>query len=169
MVQTHKTYGLVTGLAVVVIGLILYVADLAFVKGVQYISYLPFIIGIILNGIAFSKANDGYVKFANVFSSCFKACAIVTLIVAGWSLLSVYIFPEMVDKAMDAAREQMQNNQDMDEEQVQQALELTKKFFTPFMIGGVVFGYMFFGAIFSLIGALVAKKKGQRPPSAPVQ
>lgn len=163
MVQTHKTYGLLTALAIIIINVILYVAGLAFTEQwTSYVAYVPFIIGIILNAIAFSKANDHNVKFGQVFSSGFKACAIITLISIAWSLLSIYVvFPEMKDKALEIAAEQMYKNPDMKESDIETALNMTKKFFVPFMIAGIVFGYMFFGAIFSLIGAAVAKKNPQ--------
>ena len=165
MKNTHMTYGFVTALVIIVVSVVLYVAGLAFKPGMQYITYLPFLIGVILNGVAFSNANNNYVTFGNVFSSCFKACAIITLVILVWSFISLAIFPEMKDKAMEMAREKMAKNPNMTDEQIDMAINMTKKYFTLFMVMGVVFGYMIFGAIFSLIGAAIAKKKG---PAAPV-
>lgn len=162
MTQTHKTYGLLIALAMIIINVILYVTGLSFKNNwTSYIAYIPFLIGIILNANAFSKANNAEVTFGTVFSSGFKASAITALILLGWSLLSVLvIFPEMKDKAMEMAANQMAENPDMTDEQIDVALSMTRKFFLPFMIGGVIFGTMFFGAIFSLIGAGIAKKNG---------
>ncbi len=167
MTQTHKIHGLLLAIAMIIINVILYVAGLSFdaeSSWTSYVAYIPFLIGIILNAVAFSKANDANVTFGNVFSSGFKASAIATLVLLGWSLLSaLVIFPEMKDKALEVAANQMAQNPDMTDEQIETALGMTKKLFVPFMIGGVVFGTMFFGAIFSLIGAAVAKKNGSKP------
>ena len=165
MKQTHKTYGLVIALIMVVFNVVMYITGMAFKQSaLSYLGYLPFLIGIIMNANAFSKANDGYVTFGNVFSSGFKASAIITIILLAWTLLSIFvIFPEMKDKAMEMAMEKMAENPDMGEEELEMGVSMMKKFFVPTMIGGIVFGTMFFGAIFSLIGAAIAKKKGAAP------
>jgi hypothetical protein len=164
MTQTHKTYGLVIALVMIVINVVMYLTNLSMKEGaLQYISYIPFLIGIILNANAFSKANDGYVSFGSVFSSGFKASAITTLILTAWTILSVFlIFPEMKEKSLEMAAEQMANDPKLTQEQIDTALGMTEKFLVPFMIGGVVFMTMFFGAIFSLIAAAITKKKGLR-------
>ena len=159
----HLTYGLVIALAMIVVNVILYVTGLAFKPGMQYISEIPFLVGLILNAQAFSKANDGYVTFGQVFSSCFKASAIITLILLVWGFISSAIFPEMQEKALEMARENMEKQGKMSDEQIQTALDMTQKYFKLFMVAGVVFGTMFFGAIFSLIAAATAKKKGVPP------
>lgn len=163
--QTHKQYGLIIGLAMIVIGLILYVLDFSFESWSQYVVYIPFLIGLILNAQAFSKANDGYVTFGQTFSSCFKAVAIITLISIAWSLISFYIFPEMVDKAIESAREKMIQQGNSDEE-IETAMQfMTGTTLKVVMIGSVLLMYMILGAIFSLIAAGMAKKKGPMPPN----
>jgi len=162
MKQTHMMYALVTGIIMIILGVILYMAGVAFKPGMQYVSDIPFLIGIIMNGMAFSKANDGFVTFGNVFSSCFKASAIITLMSLVWAFIALMIFPEMVDKGMEIAQQKMAE-QGMSGEKMDQAMEMTKKYFKVFMIGGIVFGMMFYGLIFSLISAAIAKKKGPNP------
>lgn len=161
--SVHVKYGLGIGIAMVIIGLIIYVSGSAFAPGVQYISYIPFLVGIILNAIAFSKVNDGYVTFGKVFGNCFKAAMIVTLVIVLWSVLSMVIFPEMKEKALTMARDEMLKRQKMTDEQVEMALNVTRKYWNTFLIAGALFGTLFWGAVFSLIGALVAKKKGDNP------
>ncbi len=161
--DTHIMYGFIVGIVMVIINMILYVLGLAFKPGMQYIAYIPFLIGIILNAMAFSKANDGYVTFGNIFGSCFKASMIITIVILAWSILSMYIFPEMKDKAMSVAREKMAENPKMTDEQMDMGMNMMKKYWNVFLIGGVIVGTMFFGAIFSLIGGAVAEKKGENP------
>jgi Protein of unknown function (DUF4199) len=161
--QIHIPYGFITGLAMVIVGLIIYLAGAAFKPGMQYVSYIPFLVGILLNGIAYSKANDGYVTFGNVFGSCFKASMIVTIVIVAWSLASMAIFPEMKEKALTIAREEMAKNPKMTDDTIDAAINMTKKYWNVFLIAGAIFGTLFYGALFSLIGALVAKKKDAPP------
>lgn len=162
--QTHMMYGLITGLAIIVVSTLLYVSGLGFKPWARWIGYVPFLIGLILNAQAYAKANDHFVDFGNVWSSCFKASAIVTLIVLAGSFISIWIFPDMVDKGMEMARAQMEAKGNISEEQIDQTMEMTKKFFVPFMMGGIVFGYMIVGALLSLIAAAIPKKKGSGTP-----
>ncbi len=159
----HIMYGFIAGVAMVVINLVLYLTGMSFKPGAQYISSIPFLICIILNAIAFSKANDGFVTFGNVFGNCFKASMIVTLIIVGWSVISMFVFPEMKDKALNMAEEQMKKNPQVTDEQIDMAMGITKKYWNTFLIAGAIFGTLIYGVIFSLIGAIVAQKKGKAP------
>lgn len=156
-------YGLVTGLIMAVIGAAMYLAGVALKPGMQYVSYIPFIVGLILNAMAFTKANDGFVSYGNVFTSCFKATAIITLILLVWSLLSMAIFPHMKDEILEITRKKMAENPKMTDDQIEMAMNMTKKYWNIFMVGGIVFITMFWGAIFSLIAAAIPKKKGAAP------
>jgi hypothetical protein len=51
----------------------------------------------------------------------------------------------------------------MTDEIIEQALTMTRKFFIPFAVGGILIGTGIFGAIGSLIGAAVAKKNPVDP------
>jgi hypothetical protein len=161
--NTHIIYGLITGVVMVIIGLIIYIMGAAFVPGVQYISYLPFLVGVILSGNAFSKSKDGNVTFGNVFANCFKTAMIVTLIMVAWSILSTILIPGIKEKALDMARVEMMKKPGMTDDKIDMALNITKKYWTVFIIAGAIFGNLFWGAIFSLLGAAFAKKKGQQP------
>lgn len=161
--QTHLLYGFLTGLAIAIVAITLYVLGLNFEPWAQWVSYIPFIVGLILNAQKYAQENDHFVTFGKVFSSCFKAAAITALVVLGWSLISIYIFPEMKEKGMEIARQSMEEK-GLADEQIEQAIEMTKKYFVPFMMGGIVFGYMFFGALFSLVAAAIPKKKGEANP-----
>ena len=52
----------------------------------------------------------------------------------------------------------------MSESDINSALEMTKKFFVPFALAGVIVGFLIFGCIFALIGAAVAKKNANYNP-----
>jgi len=162
--QTHFTYGLITAIVMVIVGLILYLTGLAFKSSeMKYVAQVPFLIGIIMNAVAFSKANDGYVTFGNVFGSCFKMAMIVALIMVVWSIVQVFVFPDMKDKVMDMVRQEMAKKSNVTDEQIEMTLGYMKKYWTTMIIAGALFSTLFWGAIFSLIGGAIAKKNGQRP------
>ena len=50
------------------------------------------------------------------------------------------------------------SEKNLSEDQVEQALNMTKKFFMVFLIGGALLGYLIVGAIASVIGAAITKK-----------
>lgn len=160
--QTHIAYGFITAVAMILVNVILVVTKMNMKPGVQWLGFVPFLIGIIMNANAYSKANNGSVTFGQVFGSCFKATAIIAIVSVAWGFASMYIFPNMMDEAMEQARAKMAQNKDLSEEQIEQAMGYTRKFFKPLMVAGALFGTLFFGAIFSLIGAAVAKKNPQQ-------
>jgi hypothetical protein len=162
MKQTHIPYAVITAIVMIIVGVGLYVGGLAFTSWAEYVGLVPFLIGIILNAVAFSKANDEFVTFGNVFGSGFRATALITIIMLVWSFISILIFPEMVTKGMEMAREGMLKK-GMSDDQIDNAMNMARKYFKLFMIMGVIFRYVFWGVIFSLIGGAIAKKKGNNP------
>jgi len=57
----------------------------------------------------------------------------------------------------------MEDRGKMSSEQIDQAIDMTRRFFLPFTIGYILFGTLIIGAIASLLGAAVAKKKPINP------
>jgi Protein of unknown function (DUF4199) len=162
--QTHIMYGFITGIIMVVLGIVLYVTGLTFKnEAVQYIAQIPFLVGVILNAMAYSKANDGFVTFGNVFGSGFKMSLIVAIVMVVWSFIAMFVFPDMKDKVLALAREKMLVNPKVTEEQIDMSLNVMKKYWTAIMVAGALFGTLFYGAIFALIGGAIAKKNGERP------
>lgn len=156
--QTHIAYGVVTALAMIIIGVILEVTKLSYKPGLKYVSILAFLIGIILNAQAFSKANAADITFGQAFSSCFKMTAIIAIIMFVWSFIVIMIFPNMLEQSLEQARTEMANNPKLSEEQVDMAMNITRKYFKPLLHAGALFGTLFMGLIFSLIAAAIAKK-----------
>lgn len=156
--QTHIPYGFITALAMIIVGVILEVAKLNMNPAIQWLGMLPFLIGIILNAQAFSKANDADITFGQAFGSGFKASAIVAICMVAWSLISLMIFPDIQTRAIDKAQTDMMKK-GMSEEQIDMAIGMTRKYFKVFAVGGALLGTLFMGAIFSLIGAAIAKKQ----------
>lgn len=157
-ITTPATKGIVISLILIVIGLATYFLDLSENKGVQWVGYLVFIAAIIWSVSSFGKQINFNSTFGKYFGHGFKVTAIVTLIMILFTIIFILLFPDIKEKGMDAARKSMEAKGNMTSEQITQALGFTQKFFMVFVIGAALVGYLFFGAVASLIGAGVTKK-----------
>lgn len=156
-------HALIASAIVIVYGLVLHFAGLSFEKWAQYSELVPFIVLLFINANAYSKANNEYVTYGNVFGSGFKTSMIVGVILAIWGVISIFMFPEIKERAMEQAEQDMLAR-DLPEEQVEMSLQMTRDYFSLF--GGIFLFlfYAFWGTVFSLISAAVVKKKGELPP-----
>lgn len=160
---SHLMAGLVMGAVLILINVIFIIFDLTGNTKVSWIGSVINVGLLIYFIIEFGKANDNTKTFGELFSYGFKATAIVTLLLTAFMIIYSLVFPESADKAMEVAREQMSTKQELSDEQIDQALEITKKFYFPILIAGTLFGTMLIGAVGSLIGAGVTKKSPSNP------
>lgn len=157
----HFTYGLITGIIVVIIAVIFHITNVPPRSSLQYILYLPFATGVIMACMNYGKANNHLVTFGKVFTVGFKTTALITIIVLVWVIISFFVFPEMKEQAMEMAMTEIEE-QDMPDDQAETGMAFFEKFYYPTMIGGAIFGNMIPGLIFSLIGAVITKKEKPR-------
>jgi uncharacterized membrane protein YciS (DUF1049 family) len=110
-------------------------------------------------------AQNGYnVSFGNLFAHGFKTTAVIGCLFVIYTLISIFVlFPGTKEIALDQARTEMERSGKLPEEAIEQGLSITRKFFVPFAIAGALFGTILIGALASLIGAAVTKKKPQSP------
>lgn len=162
------TNGLILALALIVLSLITYFAGLSQNKSIQWVQFVIMIGALVFFCINHSKQMNGDVTFGNLFAHGFKTIATTTVIFVIYSYISFkFLFPEIVGQSLDQARIEMEKGGKLSESDIDNALEMTKKFFVPFAIGGIVFIFALIGAIGSLIGAGVAKKNPK--PATPFQ
>lgn len=159
-IMTPVTKGLLIALVTIVISVIGNIAKLEQELWFRWLSTIVMCAGVIWACISFAQQMDGNVTFGNVFAHGFKVTAVITVISIVYFVLAILVlFPEMKDKALETARQKMEEGGKMSEEQINQGVEMTKKFFMPFAIGAILFGTLVAGVIASLIGAGIAKKK----------
>jgi len=157
--------GLILSLITITFSIALYLTDLWQNKALGYVSYAIVLGGIIWSCIHYAKQMNGNVTFGNVFAHGFKVTATLIVITVVYTFLSVkVIFPEMTDKIIEVAAKEMEKNKNLTDDQIKSALDMTRKFMMPFMIGGTILGYGIFGAISSAIGAGIAKKNPNPTP-----
>ncbi len=151
--------GLLISLVLIVIGLIIYFAGQAQNKAIGWIQFCIMMGAIIWACINFAKQMQGNVTFGNVFAHGFKVTAAIAAITAVYAFLAFkFIYPELIDASIEEARKNMEAKGNVSDDQIKQALDMMKRFFIPFAIGGTLIMSAILGAVASLIGAAVAKK-----------
>jgi hypothetical protein len=163
-VMTHVQKGLLVSLILIVIGIAGYFTKLYTQSWFSWASNGILFIAVIWGCISYANQMNGQVTFGNVFAHGFKMSVVIALILIVWVLLAMTVlFPEMKDKTLEMARQRMEDRGNLTDSQIEQGVEFTRKFFIPFAIGGTLLGTLIFGAVASLIGAAVAKKKPVSP------
>jgi hypothetical protein len=165
--MTPLTKGLILGMITVVLSLLLqtFIPDLKEQQKYSWASLIIIFGGIIWACWSYAKDMNGNVTFGNVFAHGFKTTAVLTSISVVFTVITVtLIFPDLKDRAMENAREQMIEQGQLNDTQIDQAIEMTKKFFTVFAIGGVIISNLLIGVIASLIGGGVVKKNPNPTP-----
>ena len=160
---SHFVAGLIIAAILVIYSIILNFLDLSQNKGLGWLSYIILVGGLAFFVNLYGKAKDHQVTFGNLFSYGFKATAITTLIMVVFIVIFFMVFPEFKEKIMDAAREGMEKNGKMTDDQIDQGMQMFERNFILFSAGGVLFMYLILGAIGSLIGAAITKKQPHSP------
>jgi hypothetical protein len=152
--------GLIISLLLMVIDLIGGFAHLRFETWFKWISTILFIILLIYFCIQFGKDQTDGVTFGKVFGYGFKISLVVSILMVVYTMISVYlIFPEFVDQVLLKTRTDLEAKGGLSEDQIDQGVNMTKKFMQPIPIALVTFLVMlFFGTIGSLLGAAFTKK-----------
>jgi len=163
-VTTPQVKGFVISLVLIIYGLIIYFVDQMQHQELSYVQYAIFLAGIIWACISYSKQMNANVTFGNLFAHGFKTTAVVTIIILIYTILAFKVlFPDMVDKSIEVTRQKMEADGKASDSQIEQTVGMMRDHFTLFAVVGVIIGFAIMGAISSLIGAAIAKKKPQDP------
>ncbi|HUS02678.1 MAG TPA: DUF4199 domain-containing protein, partial [Chitinophagaceae bacterium] len=152
------TKGLIISLIMIACALGTYFAGMDFDSPLRWLTYCIYIIGVIVSILQYGKQIDHNATFGNYFAHGFKISATVTVIMIVYIVIFINLFPEFKEKALDEAKKAMDARQNTSDEQKVQAVEMTKKLFMVFLVGGTLIYNIILGAVASLIGAAVAKK-----------
>ena len=167
-VTSALTSAIMISLILIVLDLIAGFSNIKFTTWYRWIPTIIFCIGIIIVCISYANQNDNLVTFGNVFGHGFKTTAIIAALMLVYTLLSIYvIFPDTKEKYIDEMRRQMEAKGNLSEDTVNNAVEMTSKFFLVGATIGAVIGTLIGGAIASLLGAAFAKKKPASPFDQP--
>lgn len=160
---SHFVAALIIAAILVIYSIILNFLDLSQNQTLGWISYIILIGGLALFVNLYGKAKDHQVTFGNLFTYGFKATAIITLIMIVFIIIFFMAFPEFKDKIIESAREGMEKQGKMSDDQIDQSMQMFERNFMLFSAGAALFMYLVLGAIGSLIGAAITKKQPRSP------
>jgi len=155
--------GATLSLILIVMSVVAYIAGVDQQTWYKWVSIIIFFGGIVYACMNYGKQLDGQVSFGNCFAYGFKTSAVITCFMLLFSVIFLLIFPEIKEKAMDAARKQMEERGGVTEDQIEAGIAFARKSFMLFLIVGVIFIYLIAGVIASLVGAGLTKKNPQSP------
>ncbi|MGN6214332.1 DUF4199 domain-containing protein [Parafilimonas sp.] len=163
-ITTPQVKGFIISLILIVYGLIIYFVDGMKHPELSYVQYVLFLAGIIWACVSYSNQLNANVTFGNLFAHGFKTTAVITVIVLLYTILAFKVlFPEMIDKSIEMTRQKMEADGKASDSQIDQTISMMREHYVLFAIVGVIVGFAIIGAISSLIGAAIAKKKPQDP------
>ncbi|POY37857.1 hypothetical protein C3K47_04820 [Solitalea longa] len=159
--KTALKYGLYMGLGIIIFSLIMYTMSVPLDSKLYYVQYVIYIAAIWF-GIKYHRDHDlgGYITYGRGLGCGTLIALIGGIIGAIYSVvLFKYIDPDLVNQIFAAQEKSMLEN-GQSQEQVDQAINISKKFMTPVMMGtiGVVVS-LFSGFIVSLVVAFILKKE----------
>jgi hypothetical protein len=152
------TKGLTIALLLIVSSIAIYFTDVEMNSPLRWLVYCIYLAGVIFSIIQYGKQINHNATFGNYFAHGFKVSATVTAIMVLYIIIFVMIFPDFKEKAIDEARKAIDQKGNISEDQKAQAMEMTKKLFMVFLVGGTLIYNLIVGVISSLIGAAVTKK-----------
>ena len=160
---SHVVAGLIIAAAVIVFSIILNFTGNAANSAGGMVSYLIIILGLAYFVRRHGKETNYTQTFGNLFSFGFKSTAVLTILFIVFLILFNLFFPEFKEKAMEIAHQRLEDQGKLTEDQIDKSLDIAKKYFWIFAIGGTMLGFIVVGAIGSLIGAAITKKRPNNP------
>lgn len=164
---THITAGLLIAGLIIIYAIITQLLGLTQQKGLGLLQYVIIIGGLIFFVNQYGKANNYTKSFGDLFAFGFKSTAVFTSIYIVFIIIFFLLFPDIKEKSLDMARQQMEESGKLNDADIDKAVEMTKKFFWVGVVGGSLLFFIIIGAIGSLIGAGVTKKRPNNPFDQP--
>jgi len=158
--------GIYLGFVLIIYSLLMFLLDVDRESYIQYFSYVILAVGLYWSIVSFrDKQLDGFIEYGKAFSAGFYTGMFASVLAGIFLYVYVqYIDPGMIDEILINAEESMlENNPDMSNEQIDQALAMTETFTSPVMMGIMGFvANVIVSAILSLIIAIFAKRENNQ-------
>jgi hypothetical protein len=155
-------YALITAALLIVLDLIFYVMDTPYDSKIKYVAYLIYIGGIIWGQKVYRDAHsEGLISYGKSFSVGFTVGFFAALIATIYAFAFMKFFdPTMITKILETSEQTLIDRGDMTDDQIEQALSMTAKFTTPFMVSimALIFNTIAV-TIISLVTSIFIKKE----------
>jgi Protein of unknown function (DUF4199) len=150
---TAKIKGLITGAIMIIISICIFVAKGSFENGLQYITYTTYVAGILWAIFDLKKQTANAATFKQYFSEGFKCFIIVTLMMVLFTAIFIYLHPELKEQMATLMKIEYAKAPDLTPLDIENRIAAAKKFFLPGYVMGAVLGYLFIGALISVVAA----------------
>jgi hypothetical protein len=163
VLSNGRYFGLITGAAMIVFSLIMFLSDLYLNQAVNWIGYIFLIAGMVYGTLEYRKKySNGFLSYGKAFSSCFWIGIFAGIIASVYFYIFVqFIHPGFINELLDQMRANMiESNPEMSDDQMEQAISMSAKFMSPVMMTlWALAGYAAVSAIIGLILAIFLKKE----------
>ncbi|MFN5831892.1 MAG: DUF4199 domain-containing protein [Bacteroidota bacterium] len=159
--KNAMNFGALLEVAMCVVNAIVMLLGFDDTKGIdQYIGYALVVVVTYWGTKSFrDKHNDGFISYGSAFSSCLQIAFFSSIILAFFMFMYLkFVDDSLIQKILEKSEEQMLN-QNMPDDQIEMAMEMTRKFTTPIFIAfTVIVAQVIMGLIFGLITAIFLKR-----------
>ena len=158
-------WGAFLGLTLMVITLMMYLTDQTTNPLFSVLTLGSLIAFLILSMRDFRSLNGGYMSYSEGLGVGSLVSAVGGLLSAAFiTFYNVVIDPTVQQRALEKAREQLEEQGKLTDEQIDQALEFSQKFQSPgFTFIAGVFGTIIIGFLLSLIVAAFVRRNKANP------
>lgn len=162
-------YGAGTGVGMILLTLILYVANLYMNQVLQYLGLVIMVAGMVIGSLQYRKVQmKGFMTYGQAFSVNFLIGLFSTIVSIIFFFFYVrYINTGLVEEMLAMTRTKMEAKAgSMSQDQIDQAMAMTERFMSPvwMAIWGLL-GNTFFAAVFALIIGIFVKKDNPNAPT----
>ncbi|NSW46392.1 MAG: DUF4199 domain-containing protein [Bacteroidales bacterium] len=156
-------FGALNGLAIMMVSLLIYIVGIQQNILISLIIY-GLNIFFIVYGTKYLRDHyqNGQITYGKALGSGVLISLFMSILVAFFIFMFFkFLAPDELEKIYTQAEENMYN-QGFSEEQIETAMQMTRKFTTPLTMAlGTIFSYTFLGFIFSLITSSFIKKNAE--------
>ena len=158
-------WGGILGIALIVYSTLLYTLGQTANTGLSSLIYVLIAAGLTLGIRDYKMLNGGYLSIGEGVGLGALLSAVSGLLSSAYSVIyTTIIDPGIREQMANQMRAKLEEQGNLTDEQIDQAMEITQKFQTPglqFLVG--VLGSIFIGVIFSLIISAIMRKKRANP------
>lgn len=158
-------WGAILGLALMLITLVMYLTDQTTNPLFSVLTALAMITCLVLAMRDFRSLNGGYMSYGEGLGVGSLLSAVAGLLSAAFiTFYNVVIDPTVQQRAFEKARETMEAQGNLSDEQIDQAMEISQKFQSPgFTFIAGVLGTIIMGFLLSLIVAAFIRRNKANP------
>ena len=151
--------GIITGVAMVIVSLILFYSKIPVESNVHYTIYILYGAGIIWALISYSRSASFTGKFADLFGQGFKCFIVVTLIMVAYTAVFNMQHPEFAEEDANYTKEVLIKEANKTHAEIDKLVTDAKKQYTTKVVYFTIFGYLIRGTIITAAGSVLLMRR----------